>query len=46
MQAWVRSKPVNPPAQKAKMPKVSNGTPTPIKLPKTVNSPNVSRSKK
>jgi hypothetical protein len=46
MQPWVRNKPPKPPMPKAVMPKASNGSPTPVKLPKSVNSQNVSKSKK
>lgn len=46
MQPWVRQKPPTISKPKAKLPSVSNGSPTPVKLPKSVNSSNVSRSRK
>ena len=46
MQPWVRQTPLSVSKPKMTMPKVSNGSPTSVKLPKTVNSQNVTRSKK
>ncbi len=46
MQPWVRSRPPRVPKPKAVMPKVSSGSPTTVRLPKSVNSSNVTKSRK
>ena len=46
MQSSVSKKPMSVPKPKAKLPKVSKGSPTPVKLPKSVASCNVTRSRK
>lgn len=46
MQSWVRNKPASIPKPKMNMPKVSNGSPTPVKLPKSAVSDNVTKSRK
>ena len=46
MQPWVNSKPASTPKPKMKMPKANNGSPKPVKLPKSATSDNVTKSRK